>query len=248
MKDHEEDLDEDSDDSSFNCRKCDFQSKNRTQLVDHLKIKHDLYTCSSCNVTCISKNELDTHIIEHHKSLKCNQCGESIVDRNKLKEHMIESHKSYKPCTKYKNDNCNEVPCRFNHIILQANEEICYRCETRFRSKTDLIKHIKEQHGNIVCHKFIQNKCERSSEECIFSHCTKDFKRQAPLNIQQDFPQSSPIPLHSPHIKVSNMSTKIQSQLQLQSPQVKGPYQVDVMNMIPQIVAQVVAALTMQLK
>ena len=62
MKDHEQDLDDASDDSSFNRRKCHFQSETRINLVEHLKIKHGLYTCSSCNVTFESNNELDTHI------------------------------------------------------------------------------------------------------------------------------------------------------------------------------------------
>ena len=43
------------------------------------------------------------------------------------------------------------------------------------------------------------------------------------------------------------MSEHIQSQLQLQSPQMKEPHQVHIMNMIHQIVAQVVTALTMHL-
>ena len=139
----------------------------------------------------------------------------------------------------------NETMCRFRHIKLQPTEDICYKCGTIFLSKTDLINHIKKQHDNIVCHKFIQNQCERSSDDCIFSHCPEDVEKH--INIQQDFPQGHPIPLHSPITKVHNMSEHIQSKSQLQNPQVKGPHQVHFMNMIPQIVAQVVAALTVHM-
>ena len=130
---HEEDL---NDDYSFSCRKCDFQSQTMTQLVEHLKIKHDLHTCSSCNVTCASKNELDTHIIEKHKS--------------------------HKPCRNF--PSCEyDGECRFKHVKLKENEHICFKCGDIVISMKDLIKHIKEAHGHEPCHKYAENNCAQGS-------------------------------------------------------------------------------------
>ena len=223
----------------FQCQVCGYTRNTRQQLEKHMQERHD-------------DNEDDTMKSNRNPQIYCDICDKQFMTQREVSHHMNSDHKSYKPCTYLKEGKCEvDGECRYNHEILLPGQEICYKCGKKFKAKKDLLKHIEEKHGHETCHRFLQNKC--TIRRCLFSHVIPSASNverttQAPLNIQQDFPQSSPIPLHSPHIKVSNMSTKIQSQLQLQSPQVKGPYQVDVMNMIPQIVAQVVAALTMQLK
>ena len=63
---------------------------------------------------------------------------------------------------------------------------------------------------------------------------------------QQGFwPGLSP-PLHSPTAGMFNMSEHIQNQLKIQKPQVTNPLQVNVLELIPQIVAQVLIILTQQ--
>ena len=238
--------------TQFQCSVCLFQCDTKEELHRHIDSNHNKKTQLQCSVCILYFKDLDAlakHMnmahIKESDLIKCNQCGKSMIDKTKLREHLNESHPSYKPCTKYKTDSCNETMCRFSHIKLQPNQDICYKCGTIYLSKKDLINHIKKQHGNIVCHKFIQNQCDRSSEDCIFSHRPENVDKQT--NIHQDFPQGHPIPLHSPLTNITNMSEHIQSQLQLQSPQMKEPHQVHIMNMIHQIVAQVVTALTMHL-
>ena len=234
---------------------CPFQCDTKGELDKHIKSNHNMKTQFQCSVCMVYFRDSDSlashmnvaHLKESH-AIQCNRCGKSIIDKTKLREHMNESHKTYKPCTKYQNNSCNKVPCRFEHIRLQTNQDICYKCGTTFMSKTDLINHIKKQHGNIVCHKYIQNQCDRSNDECIFSHSLEDVNRLTSSNKQQDFPQNSPTPLHSPITGGPNMSTHIQSQLRLQTPEETVPPQVYIINMIPQIVSQVIAALTMHLK
>ena len=129
-------------------------------------------------------------------------------------------------------------PCRFNHIILQSNEEICFKCGLRFSSKTDIITHIKNSHGNTVCHKFLQNECERSSEECLFSHQGTPIPRQ-------DFRHLPVNPLHSPILHNVSEQNRNQDQAQLPA-RLTTPTQEHIIQMIPQIVSQVIVALTKQ--
>ena len=88
-----------------------------------------------------------------------------------------------------------------------------------------------------MCHKFLVNKCDRSGEDCIFSHKT---------NIHQDFHQVPPPPLHSPSIGMPNMSIHIQNQ-QHKNTQVKKASLENIIELIPQIVSQVIQAITIQL-
>ena len=166
-------------------------------------------------------------------------------DKDEIKSHIFIEHKTYKPCTKYGAGNCDSSMCRFYHIKLHSKNDICFKCGKIFESKTELINHIKTVHGNTICHKFLENKCERNSEDCIFSHKINATQMISP-NIQQDFRQSPPLPLHSPAIGMLNMSTHIQNQ-QRRNSQGKTPTLETMMELIPQIVSQVVQAITIQL-
>ena len=88
------------------------------------------------------------------------------------------------------------------------------------------------------------NQCGRSSAQCICKHQTKDTSQQHQQ--QQGFQQGPNPPLHSPAAGMLNMSEHIQNKLNLQSPQAMRPLQVNILEMIPQIVAQVLTVLTQQ--
>ena len=161
----------------------------------------------------------------------------TLKDKTALKDH-ISTHRSYKPCKNYQTDNCNTSPCRFNHTKLNTGQEICYKCGDKFSSKTDIIHHIKTQHGNTICHKFLQNKCGRNSEDCIFSHQTAPTSNvQRPqFNPIQGFPQVHQTPLHSPPPQMPNMSQHIQDHQSVPAPRWMMPQQVDILEMLPQII------------
>ena len=162
-------------------------------------------------------------------------------------------HWSYKPCKNYQTDSCSASPCRFNHSKLQSNQEICYKCGKVFSSKAEIITHIKTTHGDRVCYKFTQNKCDRSSEECLYNHNLSNHKTfqsstQSPTNIQQNqqvFQERHNMP-HSPGVGMPTMSEHIQNQQQIHKSQEMAQLPVNILNMIPQIVYQIVTALTMQ--
>ena len=56
----------------------------------------------------------------------------------------------------------------FNHEILKPGQEICYKCGLKFKSKSDLLRHIEEKHGHEICHRYLQNKC--TVRRCLFRH------------------------------------------------------------------------------
>ena len=82
--------------------------------------------------------------------------------------------------------------CNFHHVKLAQGEQICYTCGDIFKSKRDLINHIKEKHGNIVCYKFLQNKC--TVRRCFFKHIIQSAPNVVktpeapPAPTDQDFP------------------------------------------------------------
>ena len=91
--------------------------------------------------------------------------------KNDLNGHIKETHKTHKPCNKFPGNRCeyDDDECRYRHIILQQGEHICYKCGEITTSRTNIMNHIKEIHGNILCHKFLLNKCTYFSR-CLYSH------------------------------------------------------------------------------
>ena len=177
---------------------------------------------------------------------KCNLCEQICQYMKDINSHMIKDHQTYKPCVKFEANKCGEASkCRFRHIKLKESEEICYKCGQICTSKTDIINHIKDIHGNEVCHIFLSNQCSRSSAQCIYKHHTKDT---LPKSQQKVFWQGPNPPLHSPPVGMLNMSEHIQNQFQVQTPHVPNPLPVNILQMIPQLVSQVLIALIQQTK
>ena len=105
---------------------------------------------------------------------------------------------------------------------------------------------------NERCYKFLQNQCGRSSEDCLFTHQTAPNVRPSPTpptQDQQDFQQGPTPQLYSPRVDMPTISERIQNQQRIQNPLVAETLPVNIQDMIPQIVSQVLVALTqMQLK
>ena len=158
---------------------CSFQSNTKSMLDMHIKKVHQgTHPCigQGCHLQFYSIDELAKHVTSDHKNTsstydayKCSQCGMSLSSNGELNNHIIESHKNYKPCKNYAVNRCEyNEDCRFYHIILPPGQHICYKCATQTKTKSDMMKHIKDVHGGTVCHKFLLNKCDFT--RCLFSH------------------------------------------------------------------------------
>ena len=112
-----------------------------------------------------------------------------------------------------------------------------------------MLNHIRELHGNTPCHRFLKNEC--TFRRCLFSHKTPPAtnveripkETSAQTSGTQDFPN-----LHATR-------PVMWSQVVAQSPQTQAqvmpspPTQLNqnLINMIPQIVSQVITALSQQM-
>ena len=170
-------------------------------------------------------------------------------------------NKSSKPCLNFQTSNCEyDSECDFLHIILNQGDHICYKCGDILGNKTFLITHISREHGNEPCKKFAANKCTFGNR-CLFKHILK------PVNIvpqhKQDFHErptgqiGTPIQnQNQPQIQQEmvqppggsqTMAEYIQNKQQVPKPHGVTP-PMNIMNMIPEIVSQVVTLLTLQMR
>ena len=137
----------------------------------------------TCGYTRNTKHQLERHIRERHEDstdgyqeltrdsqITCDLCHKSFITKKELSNYMPSEHKSHKPCDYFKEDKCdlNSDECQYNHIKLRPGQEICFKCGTQFTSKRDMLKHIGEEHGHEICHRYLQNKC--TVRRCLFNH------------------------------------------------------------------------------
>ena len=142
----------------------------------------------------VHKNEFNhSHYRNSGPTFKCIRYASNFTTKKELTTHIKEKHISYKPFDYFMESRCDlDDYCNFHHVKLAQGEQICYTCGDCFKSKRDLINHIKEKHGNIVCYKFLQNKC--TVRRCFFEHIIQSAPNVAktpespPAPTDQDFP------------------------------------------------------------
>ena len=109
------------------------------------------------------------HISEHTLDKLSSKLVKMSLPKKKLLAQWKKSNFSYKPCDYFVETRCElDDDCKFNHVKLAQGEHRCYTCGDIFQSKRDLINRIKEEHGNTVCYKFLQNKC--TVRRCFYKH------------------------------------------------------------------------------
>ena len=85
-----------ADQPELKCSICDFSSRNKMGLSNHMKRKHDpkrdIYECTQCDFTAKAKTTFDTHIAKckGEKPYSCNKCDfKSSLLRNLYKHSEI---------------------------------------------------------------------------------------------------------------------------------------------------------------
>ena len=230
MSDHKEDME----DGSYTCSKCPYQTTSKDDLVKHISIAHGI------------------QIKE-----KCNKCDETFGTQRELSRHITENHKSHKPCDYFREDRCDVAECRFKHIKLNPGEQICYTCGKIFISRKDMVSHIREEHGNTLCHRFLNNKC--LVRRCLFSHkissaTNADIMSQearAPAPPPQDFPilhTTGPVMwsqavAKSPQTQ-AKVLPKVSGNLRNQNPILEAQVKEAMKQLIPQLISQIVETLS----
>ena len=208
---HMECHDNNEEDSTFLCNECPFQSMNRDQLLEHLETKHDKHICNTCNIACRSKNDLNKHIGE--------------------------SHKSHKPCREFATNSCSyKSECKYRHIKLKHNEQICYTSGKRTVTINDLMTHIKNIHGNQPCTRYAKGQCDRGSG-CWYYHSKTPINNSNQSERLQGFQKV--LPAQNLQIQVHNLSEEGRRQIVVQETQKI------VTQMMPELVKQILDSIAL---
>ena len=138
--------------------------------------------CTVCNLYFRNRDELARHTQMAHKKsgepkIKCYQCDIDFESEKEVKSHIRNNHKTYKPCKNFAANQCQyaDDEYSFNHVILQQDQHICFKCGNKYSSKTEMMNHVKEKHGDIICHRFLKNQCPHNNR-CLFSHNVQSAK------------------------------------------------------------------------
>ena len=78
------------------CNDCDFKTKVEKQMNTHKRIKHiDVirFSCDNCDYNSRTKESLEEHLTSHKKKYKCEECIFDTEIEGKLKEHQDTKHK-----------------------------------------------------------------------------------------------------------------------------------------------------------
>ena len=106
----------------------------------------------------------------------CNYCDETFGALSEVMHHTKQVHTSnVQHCNKFLEGNCYYgESCWFLHSENHRNSEPelhCSSCESKFRTKTTLMKHMKNYHVELVSKcKHEETKCRYGQDRCWFLH------------------------------------------------------------------------------
>lgn len=124
--------------TNLKCNKCSENCNNLTDLIEHLKSKHEIslrgtehylvpyklqdggpYQCQLCDEKLKSYMKLSIHMNSHFPNNVCEICGQSFMNRRSLSMHVQCQHK----------------------------EKKCTKCPAVFLTNGSRIKHLRQAHG-----------------------------------------------------------------------------------------------------
>ena len=146
----------------FFCSKCDFKSKSKYYLAQHIKSIHEgiKFQCEvmGCNYEANIRTSILKHLKSVHEDVKfkypCDQCGYRARQKSNLQKHTQRKHKKE---AKHKKFQCEVFGCTFEsdskqgtlrHIrsIHEGVNYPCDQCEYKANQKCNLKIHIKRKH------------------------------------------------------------------------------------------------------
>ena len=188
------------------CNKCDLDHKSSDDLEEHIDTHYEDgdFACDTCLFQSNKMKLLKNHLLNSpgHSSgqvrgkpaIKCKFCEERFIDTKLLVRHKNKNHKTYKICDYFKEGKCKRSPCRYSHKVIKEGNCVCFHCGKEFSQKHDLYNHRKSDHKNEVCKNFMVNKCERTEEECWFSHVKNVNTSSGRTSQAKDTPVNTDLP------------------------------------------------------
>ena len=114
-------------DTNFPCSYCEFTSKYRKSISNHIKAIHEKrrdFKCSLCDYATYLRKDLSKHTKAVHEKIKdivCEQCDYRCSEKGDLTHHVKIVHKGIR-------------------------EYECNQCEKKFGTNTELKRHVKLIH------------------------------------------------------------------------------------------------------
>ena len=146
----------------YNCNDCDFQGTKEIELNKHINLKH----------------RVPGQFID--QKIKCRNCGDIFTTKWNLMTHRKKMHMNTVAFCRNKTEgNCDysDDMCWWNHNVeMQNGDQVkCYVCNKTFERKTEMMKHRKKEHSEVVmpCRKFQNNECRFQDDSCWFIHVTE---------------------------------------------------------------------------
>ena len=179
------------------CDECIFETTSNSSLEEHVSLKHiqprsnvteDEFNCKSCDFQTTSEHHLKKHFTLKHtlkvlkpdEEIRCRNCGETFLWKNNLMKHRKVSHANFVAnCKNYQEEKCpfSSEKCWWNHNLKlelenKAAAVVCYVCDEKFESKSELMFHRKNKHEERVraCIRFLEKNCRLQDSFCWFLH------------------------------------------------------------------------------
>ena len=151
----------------FLCDDCDFQATTGLILKKHMQQVHHRPS------ELMLSDELGSF-------LKCRDCDNEFTSKPDLMDHRRDNHSELIRKCKYLREGTCRYPdsvCWYNHDTQQKAPETnnegrfkCHTCENKYSSKSQLMKHRKLVHPDILPLCKDGNRCTFSRDECRFRH------------------------------------------------------------------------------
>ena len=147
----------------------------------------DIIKCDKCDFQSKQRNEIENHINQKHK-ITCYTCKEKFNIFSELITHRRNTHPSNKKCRYFPDCSWGEE-CLYLHVenIQQdISQEVhaftCNICKNNFESKSAIMIHKKRTHPETVniCKDLDTNSCRRGAMHCWFHHDPNMFQPTAP--------------------------------------------------------------------
>lgn len=153
-------------DKSFSCNSCDFSTKHKQDVFQHISAKHDptVFKCALCTKTYNTLQYLRNHLNYKHNPMRavrqCSFCDYKTIDKYSLQTHERTKHTKvgYLKC-----DRCNvTVPtkCKMNQHVLKAHSvsvkntlHKCKECSYVSYKYQHLKDHVKRSHSSDVVYR-----------------------------------------------------------------------------------------------
>ena len=166
------------------CRICDQEFTSNGQLRNHMREAHRILRedWSQIQTGNSSLEERTNHIL-HNVNIKCNFCEVKFNNRSDMWHHRKEHHSSHKPCRNF--PNCEYAGrCVYSHNMIPEGKVRCFECGNEFDTQKALMLHRKNVHmDKTPCRQFQRNKCDRSNEECWYSHNISQINQSTDFQI-----------------------------------------------------------------